>query len=436
MIYAVYKSGSCAGNDTELLGYLDCELYTARRFGQQLVVAGDFNVHNVLWLGSTKITPAGELAEKMCYIHGLEQHITTPTRGSNILRLIMSDFPSNIPIKGLAPMGASHHSVSIADFPVCTYKEPKPSRTVWRYNQADWGRINHFFRNHDWDSTITGCPEWSCSNFTNVLLDGMQRFIPSRQLSSRQSDPGWRSTECTDAVRPKQHAWKAAAKDHSHSKKHTARLAAQHCIPTIDQAKHVHFTTQRNKLSAGNLSDRGWWSTIKQAGGSCRNTAIPTLVDQSGHESVSNTEKAECFGQLFASKCSLGGNDFPATHHFADFPRVRQRTAQTLSSVHFRQATVRRELRRLNPEKATGPDAVPARVLKLCADVLYKPLAKLFSLCFHSQVQPASWKTSRVVPIHKKKSKNLPPELRPCVLAARYVEGNGGYCQPAHHQLS
>ena len=163
-------------NNTELLEYIDCELHTARRSGQQLVLAGDFNVHHVLWLGSTNTTPAGELAEKMCYIRGLEQHVTTPTRGSNTLDLIMSDFPGKIPIKCLAPMGASDHSVIIADFPVRTYKEPKTSRTVWRYNQADCGRLNHFFRNHDWDSTITGCPERSCSNFTNVLLDGMQRF--------------------------------------------------------------------------------------------------------------------------------------------------------------------------------------------------------------------------------------------------------------------
>ena len=87
-----------------------------------------------------------------------------------------------------------------------------------------------------------------------------------------------------------------------------------------------------------------------------------------------------------------------------------------LLNVHFRQREVRRELRNLNPSKATGPDGIPAIVLKECADDLARPLSMLFSLCFRNACQPASWKIANVVPIFKKNSKSLPNNYRPVSL--------------------
>ena len=46
VLCAVYRPGSCAGSDTELLEFLDLELISARLHGDKLVVAGDFNIHS------------------------------------------------------------------------------------------------------------------------------------------------------------------------------------------------------------------------------------------------------------------------------------------------------------------------------------------------------------------------------------------------------
>ena len=89
-------------------------------------------------------------------------------------------------------------------------------------------------------------------------------------------------------------------------------------------------------------------------------------------------------------------------------PATRQSTEESIGFVHFRPTTVKRELRRLNSSKATGPDNIPARVLKECADALCKPLSRLFSPWYAKRRQPALWKTARMAPIHKKKSKAQP----------------------------
>ena len=116
-----------------------------------------------------------------------------------------------------------------------------------------------------------------------------------------------------------------------------------------------------------------------------RNSNFPTITGADGKEHVLNHDKANCFAQYFASKCSLGQNDLTENNT----PATRQRTQKSIGSVHFRPGTVRRELRRLNSSKATGPDNIPARVLKECADALCKPFSRLFSLCYTKGRQPA-----------------------------------------------
>ena len=416
VVCALYRSGSTSGFDTTFLEYLDQTIDTARQLGSRIILAGDFNVHNESWLNSNKTTPAGEYMEDICTIHDLNQHVSIPTRGVNTLDLIVSDFNTDVKVKCLSPLGASDHVVLLADFPVQAVREPKTGRTVWRYNKADWGRLRHFYRTYDWYQTLTTCPEHSCRTITNVIVNGMKSFIPSRQLVTRPTDPAWWSPECTAAVLAKQRAWKAARGDTSDQRQADARRATAQCNRVIQSAKLARHTALRNKLTSGNMSGREWWTTIKQACGSRRNATIPTLTDQSGTEHLSNSEKAECFGRYFASKCSLGQNDFPPNLSSSEFPNVRRRTNASLSEVRFRPDTVRRELKRLNPAKATGPDGIPARVLKYCADELCLPLAKLFSLCFHRQCQPEAWKTARVVPVHKKKSKASPQNYRPVSL--------------------
>ena len=51
-----------------------------------------------------------------------------------------------------------------------------------------------------------------------------------------------------------------------------------------------------------------------------------------------------------------------------------------------------------------------------CQRRIISPLSRLFSLCYAKGRQPALWKTARVVPIHKKKSKAQPNNYRPISL--------------------
>ena len=258
VVCAVYRPGSCSESDVHILEYLDDTLEAARAHGSKIIIAGDFNVHNTAWLGSTKTTKAGELAEDLCALHGLYQHIDQPTRGLNTLDLVLSDFKSPVHAAAQPPIGHSDHAVLRVDFTIPMYREPKTSRTVWRYNLADWPRLKHDFRSTDWHSMLSGTVDEACSSITAHITRGMKRFIPAKQLKTRPSDPPWWTPECSESVNAKKAAWKRMRTDPGDVARReykTACRAAALCQETAESAMHEAL---RRRLASGSMRDREW----------------------------------------------------------------------------------------------------------------------------------------------------------------------------------
>ena len=62
-------------------------------------------------------------------------------------------------------------------------------------------------------------------------------------------------------------------------------------------------------------------------------------------------------------------------------------------------------LKSLDPNKATGPDEIPARILKKTATTIAPSLCKLFNRSLGEGYIPSEWKLANVVPVYKKDKK-------------------------------
>ena len=75
----------------------------------------------------------------------------------------------------------------------------------------------------------------------------------------------------------------------------------------------------------------------------------------------------------------------------------------------------------LKPTKASGPDEIPARVLKELAHELAPPISKLFQTTYDTGELPDKWKETWISAVYKKGPKSLPANYRPvsltCILA-------------------
>ncbi|KAI3375792.1 hypothetical protein L3Q82_003742 [Scortum barcoo] len=65
-------------------------------------------------------------------------------------------------------------------------------------------------------------------------------------------------------------------------------------------------------------------------------------------------------------------------------------------------ADVCRTLKRINTRKAPGPDGIPGRALKVCADQLADVFADIFNLSLLQSVVPTCFKETIIVPVPKK----------------------------------
>jgi len=156
------------------------------------------------------------------------------------------------------------------------------------------------------------------------------------------------------------------------------------------------------------LSSKKWWRTVNTLSGRVSQSEIP-VIEHHGVAHITAKDKAETFCQTFADKCHLENANDQA-------PYVAPTTTKSISSVIFKHKDVKKILKHLKPDKATGPDLIPTRVLKECSAELASPLSHLFELCLTNGVFPNQWKTASVVPIHKRGSKADPTKYRPISL--------------------
>uniref|UniRef100_A0A2H1V1V5 SFRICE_013827 n=1 Tax=Spodoptera frugiperda TaxID=7108 RepID=A0A2H1V1V5_SPOFR len=73
-----------------------------------------------------------------------------------------------------------------------------------------------------------------------------------------------------------------------------------------------------------------------------------------------------------------------------------------MSKIRIRQKEVYKTLRNLDVSKASGPDGIPAVVLKCCAPELSPILTRLFRLSLETGQVPVAWKLVNVQPVPKK----------------------------------
>lgn len=109
-------------------------------------------------------------------------------------------------------------------------------------------------------------------------------------------------------------------------------------------------------------------------------------------------------------------------HFFARF-EVKRPNANTLtplaSRIHtltLQEHEVRCVLRAVNPRKANGPDGVPRKVLKACADQLCGVFMKIFNLSLSLATIPPCLKSATIIQVPKKSATISLNDYRPVAL--------------------
>ncbi|CAH1239463.1 Hypp5830 [Branchiostoma lanceolatum] len=378
------------------------------------LLTGDYNAHHKEWLLSKKTDPPGRHTLTLCTTHGLSQLVNGAThRKGNRLDLIMSDAPSLCTQVQIDPeIGKSDHyllSTSISCSPV---QEKTTPRKIWIYQKADWDALRNELAQANWDSMLDpDNPELSCTNVTKTIQQAMEHHIPKKTLRIFTGKPEWYNESCERALQKKHKTWRQYKAKKTPESRSIYNRARNSYTYVTRKAINNHKKRIKEKMTTGlKKGSKSWWWTAKRLMGQGGKCDIP-LLSSENQSYIHPEEKAECFANIFAEKSTI-----PRDENDKDVPLVESKTASRLKNVVFWPKQVQKVLTKLDISKATGPDSIPARVLKHAAPELSRPLAKLFQLLLNKHHMPKQWKVAHVIPVHKKNSKHDPNNYRPISL--------------------
>ena len=105
---------------------------------------------------------------------------------------------------------------------------------------------------------------------------------------------------------------------------------------------------------------------------------------------------------------------FPSNTNFMKYFKYNSICSMYLSPINSNE--VDKELNSLKINKSSGPDNLPARVIKCISNEIVAPLTHIFNLSIQKGQYPDLLKISKVIALFKKGNKLLPQNYRPISL--------------------
>jgi hypothetical protein len=152
---------------------------------------------------------------------------------------------------------------------------------------------------------------------------------------------------------------------------------------------------------------KNFWKMVKakrvDSGG------IPPL-NHNNNTTTDSQENAEILNNYFQSVYTK--------EDINNIPDMDGNPTPDISQIEISVDGVRKLLEDLQPNKASGPDQIPAKILKECATELAPILTSIFTQSLNTGKLPSDWLMSHVSPVFKKGNRNSPSNYRPIALTS------------------
>ena len=413
----------CSPNATDFLSFFEyltsChESLLTKHPHAEVLYIGDFSVHHTDWLQSTHNDVGGIEAFHLSISNELEQIIKHPTRvpdrhdhAANTLDLFFTSNPQNYTYNVSSPLGSSEHcTVSVTS----SFTPPPPitptQRHLWHFENARRADMSNFVLDFPWNDYCfrTRDPDLVATAVGEVVDSGMRAYIPYSLVTFSPSNP-WFDRVCSSAISDTEGAHRSYEASPSELTHATFISARNRCSAKLRRACSPFRKRKIDKLNSS-PTEKCFWSLSKKIFNNFCNSSFPSLIRPDGSIVCSRTDKANLFGSHFSANSSLSDSNA------LDPPT--QLLSNPIPSIIISARYVRRVLRSLKTDKASGPDAIPRRFLKEFVDELAPVLCRLFHLILISCTYPSSWEHALVQPVPKKGGRSNPSNYRPIALTS------------------
>lgn len=142
-------------------------------------------------------------------------------------------------------------------------------------------------------------------------------------------------------------------------------------------------------------------------------TSIPSVMTQDNVPLKDPQQILNGFASVFQSSFTTSTNfSVEATDSNSNVPH--------LAIPLINEVDVLNALKLVKPKLTTGPDGIPAFLLKDCALLFAFPLSVIFSLSLQTATFPNIWKQAKICPVYKKDDKAAVENYRPITILCNF----------------
>lgn len=350
---------------------------------QPVLLLGDFNTCDI-----TKNLPH------------LHQYVTHPTRQQKILDKCFVNIPDAYTDRAAPPLGCSDHNV-IHLLP--TYrqqvKRSKPQVRVIRQWDADSTEtLRGCFEATDWDVFFENETDYDklTDSITSYIQFCEENVVKTKEVKMYANNKPWITKELKACLNEKKIAFLKGDK-------HKVRDLEKEFQKKVKVAKKEYKDKIEEKYAKGNARDA--WKGLNIMMGRENQKENTLCNDPTVFANNLNNFYARFDVHDFTKDCDIMCN---TVKQLPESPFSTELLEEEVSSVFSH----------INPHKASGPDGVSGKLLKVCSSQLCNVFTKLFQLFFDAHFVPRVWKTSTIIPVPKKANASILNDFRPVALTS------------------
>ncbi|KAL8617025.1 hypothetical protein ACOMHN_014196 [Nucella lapillus] len=265
--------------------------------------------------------------------------------------------------------------------------------------------MEEYAQTFDIDTSKPDALETAWRGFSERVQKTINKNVPSKTTQGRYSYP-WIDTSLRRAIRRKQRAHTKARKTGKKRDQDRYKRLQQEVKDNIKKASHHYLDTVVTDDFKTN--SKKLWAYVKSKGQESQGVSL--LKNTEGYLKSDNCSKAEILNNQFKSVFT--------EEDLSHMPDKGDSPYQAMDDITVTEKGVQTLLRNLQPNKATGPDSIPAFILKSAADEITPILTKMFQHSLDVGQVPTDWREAWVVPIFKKGDRHLPANYRPVSLTS------------------
>ena len=378
------------------------------------ILLGDFNLPSIHWDTGSCTTVDNSFFN--CFADNfLTQVIMNATRGKNILDLFFVNDPSlvnNVEISSPFP-GSDHQTVWVRLSMTNSDVNSRRTRSMdasFDFKKANWECYEDHIASCDWDTIFCSSDiEEVWSSFKTVIYNAAKASIPLKRKRRFI-----RGVPCDGEVK---RAWRARKRLHKLCRDCDSSFANRVRKSADDRLSWaIASARKRHEARIGvyaKTNPKLFWSMIRSH--VAVRASIPSIMKPDGSSTKDDMEAADTFNAYYSSVF--------IKEDLTSLPKVKNKSACSLSSVAFSEEDVRKALKSLPENSSPGPDNISYPLLKNGGENMIYACARLFELLFTSHAIPREWKMSVVIPVYKGKgSKNNPQNYRPISLTSVFCK--------------